>query len=1469
MSGSFVRRFLVLVVLAVVLPLLPGQPAGAAAAPTARFTWEMEQRYVDSTGDGYLDPRRRPDAVQSPFRVHFDACGSTGGGSTIRTYRWKFGSDVTTTDDCQLTRSFRKEGEVRVELTVITANGGRDVARQPVKVKDLLVVSIGDSIASGEGNPYATEHLVDADLNGNEVKIPIDATWQDERCHRSAVAGPAQAARHLETTSDRTSVTFVHLACSGASIADPVPGDDLADGGLIDPYVGIEPTGGAPLPPQLTQLKQLVGNRTIDVLMISIGANDMLFSQVVKNCLINIFGCHKKNPVVFDAADIWDARSPLLGPLYNKLRKRIAQVGLQVAAEDIYVTEYFDPTPSEAGTTCAPLVEGLIDGPEAAWASKTVVGGMNQIIKRKVDAFGWNFVSGIVKAYKGAPGHGYCAEPHWVVRLEESFVNQADKEGSFHPCAPGHGAYRDSLVTSLITNLDRQIRPTQRGKDIVTGVECNSPPEHFLNNRDGDEFGLGGLSFPIPDVIDNCPNMANPDQNDSDGNQVGDACQGYVVNSTGDSGDPDLNDGDCPKACTLRAAIQQALHEKGKHNRITFAITDSVGPVFLGGSRTISPGSRLPAIEGKGLIIDASTQPMIGAFFLGARCAPWTGHPCVELDGSLAQCGVPCSGLFFGTGSDASTVRAMAINRWSGNGIHASPVPGQDCDSASGLHLFEGNYIGTDLTGRLDLGNGRDGIALQHSGGNFIGGEEGWQRNLISGNGDNGLSMSGACGGGNKVFGNFIGTDVTGADDLGNEANGVVANSRNNRIGDGAPGFLNVISGNGSNGVELFNAGGNLVQGNYIGTQRDGGTALPNDAHGVLVYDNFDNDVIGGDPVDGNIIAFNREDGVNVYGGTGHDILSNSIFSNGSPRGLGINLQDGGVDHGEVSPNDPDDTDSGPNGTQNFPVLTSVHGTATTTTVQGTLSSAPSTPYVLQFFSSSACDPSRHGEGTTYVGRVQLTTNGAGDLIFNRTYQVGLPVGAVVTATATGPEGTSEFSVGHDRQGPCAATHIVNAPDDTSDGDLDDAVCDTGSEETGLTGVCTLRAAIQESNDAPGRDTIIFAIGSGPVTLEPGPVLPEITDPVVIDATTQPGSNGRPIVEIDGSGTGFPDQAFAIDTDDTVIKGFVINRFADIAIFVSGDGNRISGNWVGVDSAGHNAAGNRYGIWLDGATDTVIGGTNPSDRNVISANTNDGIVLYAGNEGTVIQGNYIGVDPTGEVALGNGQNGIWVGGATDTTVGGTTDATSNLVSANGRHGILVGATGTTVRRNVLGLNRSGNVAMANLRNGIWLSEAVDSLVSNNVVAHSGWAGIRVSGNEADLNRLRGNLVSGSGGLGIDLHLEGLTLNDTGDADVGANGVQNFPVVTGVVRGTGVKVSGTLDALPGTYVVEVFRSATCDASDHGEAETYVGQVQVVVGGSPASFQLTLPASVPTGSWLTTTATGPTGTSELSRCVRVPA
>jgi titin len=137
-------------------------------------------------------------------------------------------------------------------------------------------------------------------------------------------------------------------------------------------------------------------------------------------------------------------------------------------------------------------------------------------------------------------------------------------------------------------------------------------------------------------------------------------------------------------------------------------------------------------------------------------------------------------------------------------------------------------------------------------------------------------------------------------------------------------------------------------------------------------------------------------------------VLGNRIFGNAA---LGIDLsptQDQGSDG--VTPNDLGDADSGPNGIQNFPVLSSAATTASGTTVTGTLDSNPNATFQIQFFSSATADPSGHGEGERFLGMVTVTTNGSGDASFSALLPAVAP-GQVVSATATSATNdTSEFS---------------------------------------------------------------------------------------------------------------------------------------------------------------------------------------------------------------------------------------------------------------------------------------------------------------------------------------------------------------------------------------------------------------------------------------------------------------------------
>jgi hypothetical protein len=244
---------------------------------------------------------------------------------------------------------------------------------------------------------------------------------------------------------------------------------------------------------------------------------------------------------------------------------------------------------------------------------------------------------------------------------------------------------------------------------------------------------------------------------------------------------------------------------------------------------------------------------------------------------------------------------------------------------------------------------------------------------------------------GNRIEGNFIGTDPSGIQDLGNGDDGITigSGSDSNTVGGTSRALRNLISGNTDGGVYIES--GNQVRGNLIGTKKDGTTALGNGINGGVWVEESSSIVAG------NTIAFNVGAGVVVAVGNGDRVLS--IFSNG---GLGIDLGDDGV-----TANDPGDTDTGANALQNKPVIRSATTGGGTTTVGARLNSTPNKSFTVQFFSN----PSGNNEGKTFIGQKSVTTNGSGDatFVFSPAQNVGL--GRTITATATDAAGnTSEFS---------------------------------------------------------------------------------------------------------------------------------------------------------------------------------------------------------------------------------------------------------------------------------------------------------------------------------------------------------------------------------------------------------------------------------------------------------------------------
>jgi hypothetical protein len=396
--------------------------------------------------------------------------------------------------------------------------------------------------------------------------------------------------------------------------------------------------------------------------------------------------------------------------------------------------------------------------------------------------------------------------------------------------------------------------------------------------------------------------------------------------------------------------------------------------------------------------------------------------------------------------------------------------------------LVQGNLIGTDATGTGVLPNSGQGVFINGSPNVVVGGTIVAARNIISGNGTEGILINGSTATNVQVQGNFIGVNLNGTATLPNQGDGVrIASSPGNTIGGTAAGARNVISGNGAVGVDILDptSTGNKVEGNYIGTDHLGTSDLGNTLEGVYINGGVGNIVGGtsaaarntisgnlhgvglndvnatGNLIQGNFIGLNTfatGPVANTFGGVrvAGNASGNTIGGGGGARNIiAYNGGDGvfldqtagtgnridlnqifsngqlGIDiHPEgVNANDAGDPDTGPNNRQNFPVLTSANSTTSGTTIVGTLNSNAGGTFTVQIFSDASCDGSGNGEAQLFVGSVSVNTDGSGNGSFNQQFPVVVANGHVVSATATDAGGnTSELSACRSVVGPPGAT---------------------------------------------------------------------------------------------------------------------------------------------------------------------------------------------------------------------------------------------------------------------------------------------------------------------------------------------------------------------------------------------------------------------------------------------------------------
>jgi hypothetical protein len=356
------------------------------------------------------------------------------------------------------------------------------------------------------------------------------------------------------------------------------------------------------------------------------------------------------------------------------------------------------------------------------------------------------------------------------------------------------------------------------------------------------------------------------------------------------------------------------------------------------------------------------------------------------------------------TGLPTGVAVSSPNNIIGGAGGNGNLIAGQiiAIDISGSSNQVKGNLIGTDATGANKLGNDTGIYIAAGASRNRIGGTDFASdgRNVISGNAF-GMDVRGSR---NVIQGNFIGTDASGTVRLANES-GMEVTGVFNLVGGTAPGAGNVISGNRRWGVHVRGSR-NTVQGNRIGTDLSGTALLGNDFNGVRVNGSYN--LIGGSlATAANTIYYNALAGVSVESGASNAIRRNSFFENGK---LAISLS-GSLVPEDSSINDDLDTDAGPNGLQNYPVLIA----ASNNYVEGVLNSRKNRSYIIDLYSSPTAANPESGQGTYYLRSLIVKTDAYGDAPFTFYLSQGVPTGYFLTATATtianAPYGdTSEFS---------------------------------------------------------------------------------------------------------------------------------------------------------------------------------------------------------------------------------------------------------------------------------------------------------------------------------------------------------------------------------------------------------------------------------------------------------------------------
>lgn len=785
--------------------------------------------------------------------------------------------------------------------------------------------------------------------------------------------------------------------------------------------------------------------------------------------------------------------------------------------------------------------------------------------------------------------------------------------------------------------------------------------------------------------------------------------------------------------------------------------TDTIAFAITGsGPFTITPTNALPQII-EPVILDGTTQ------------SGYTNTPRIEIAGHKA--GSSANGLLLLAGY--STVRGLAINRFSSSGIQIEGY---------GSNVIQANFVGLDVTGTMARSNAQAGINIYGSPNNQIGGLGSGQGNVVSGNMNNGIVINGPNARGNRIEGNWIGVNRTGTLGVGNTNNGVlVYNASENWIRG------NVISGNSQSGVYLMNSGStrNSIQGNRIGTDSAGTNRVANRSDGITCTDAPGNWIGGVNTGEGNVISGNAGCGVLL---TGSGSRSNTVVGN--------NI---GTDRAG---------------------LRAISNSKSGVGIQGCI---------------------RNKVGSSTGGNLISGNAQSGVSLYNELTRLNWIQGNKIGTDATGLVALTNGLDGVTIYGPSNSVGGVSAGmGNVISGNWQNGICIIGTNAIG--------------NRVQGNTIGLGSDGAAAL------------------------GNGLAGVMLDNS------SANEIGGTVPEARNFVSwNKRCGVYLAgMNARSNVVSGNYIGTDVSGTVAAGNDHGIGITNGSCNLIGGYIPADRNLISGNTNMGIyVLGSGAVSNVLAGNYIGTDVWGRTELANRQHGIYLS-APRTIVGGAEPGAGNLVSGNRNVGISVGdpvTVGTVIQGNWIGMQADGLSPLGNLWHNIEVMNQASQTTIGGIEPRAGnriafaqtalYAGVRIR-DGCTGNCIRGNQIFSNAALGIDLGTNGVTLNDAGDPDTGANMLQNFPVLVSASGRYKTTITGTLNSLPNrSFALDFYCNAQKDSSGYGEGQIHVGSrtVQTSAAGN-ASFTAVFTNVIPTTGFLSATATDTNGnTSEFAQSIAI--